>query len=86
MLLAMVVILLGAYTRLENAGLGCPDWPGCYGKLLLPNTQADLAKAQQNFPSQPLVLKKAWTEMVHRYFAGTLGLLIFGLAIWAVFR
>jgi len=84
--LALFVIMLGAYTRLTDAGLGCPDWPGCYGKLVLPESNAGLVQAQQAFPTVPLVAKKAWTEMAHRYFAGTLGLIILGLAIGAFFR
>ncbi len=66
-LLSLVVIMLGAYTRLTNAGLGCPDWPGCYGYLILSN----------NYLMSALLKIKAGTEMLHRYFAGTLGLLIF---------
>lgn len=85
-MLAFFVVLLGAYTRLDSAGLGCPDWPGCYGKLLLPRSQSDLSQAQQNFPNQTLHPEKAWTEMIHRYFAALLGVLILGLAIWAPFR
>lgn len=69
-LLAVVVIVLGAYTRLSNAGLGCPDWPGCYGFLTVPH-------ADQVPPELGLLeTGKAWKEMVHRYFAGSLGLLI----------
>lgn len=71
-LLALVVVVLGAYVRLSDAGLGCPDWPGCYGHLTVPHSEA----AQQVFPGKPLEAHKAWKEMVHRYFAGTLGLLI----------
>lgn len=84
--LALGVIMLGAYTRLSDAGLGCPDWPGCYGKMVLPKAQAALAQAQNVFPGNPIVAVKAWTEMIHRYFAGTLGLLILGLLIGAVVR
>jgi cytochrome c oxidase assembly protein subunit 15 len=84
--LALVVVMLGAYTRLSDAGLGCPDWPGCYGHLTVPATPAEIAKAQQAFPGQTVEAPKAWKEMVHRYFAGTLGLLILALAIWAVVR
>lgn len=78
--------MLGAYTRLSDAGLGCPDWPGCYGQLVLPHQANALAKAQATFPAQPIVAAKAWKEMVHRYFAGMLGILIAVLAIWAMFR
>lgn len=84
LILAVIVIMLGAYTRLTDAGLGCPDWPGCYGRMVLPNTVPELTKAQQTFPEQPIVAHKAWSEMVHRYVAGTLGTLIIILAIWAV--
>ena len=66
------VVVLGAYVRLSDAGLGCPDWPGCYGHIGVPQHEA----AQQAFPDKPLEIHKAWKEMAHRYFAGTLGLLI----------
>lgn len=69
-LLSVVVIVLGAYTRLSNAGLGCPDWPGCYGFLTVPHVD--------QVPPELGLLEtgKAWKEMIHRYFAGSLGLLI----------
>jgi cytochrome c oxidase assembly protein subunit 15 len=73
LVLAFFVVLLGAYTRLSNAGLGCPDWPGCYGHLL--------PKAESAASFEP---QKAWTEMLHRYAAGTLGLLIFCIGLIAV--
>ncbi|KTC98956.1 cytochrome c oxidase assembly protein [Legionella geestiana] len=74
MLLALGVVMLGAYTRLSDAGLGCPDWPGCYGKILVP---ASVDPHMQNhWPDMPLESRKAWTEMAHRYVAGTLGLLV----------
>jgi cytochrome c oxidase assembly protein subunit 15 len=73
MLLALLVVMLGAYTRLTHAGLGCPDWPGCYGHMVAPvsNTGLDMSYA-----STPLHVREAWTEMVHRYAAGTLVLLV----------
>lgn len=86
LLLAVVVIVLGAYTRLTDAGLGCPDWPGCYGELFVPASSDKVAAANQAFPERPLEASKAWSEMIHRYFAGTLGLLIFAIAVWAAVR
>lgn len=79
-LLAFFVVMLGAYTRLTDAGLGCPDWPGCYGKMVLPSAAPNLQEAQSNYPDLPIESAKAWTEMAHRYAAGTLGLLIFGIS------
>ena len=78
--LAFVVVVLGAYTRLADAGLGCPDWPGCYGYLSVPGAAANLATAASRFPDAPFEAHKAWPEMVHRYFAGSLGILILCLA------
>ena len=75
-ILALVVIVLGAYTRLTDAGLGCPDWPGCYGQLLAPTHSHEIEKAEMLFPHAPVESQKAWTEMIHRYFASTLGALI----------
>jgi len=71
LVLALVVVVVGAYVRLSDAGLGCPDWPFCYGKPL----PADIA--------HPDALAKAWKEMGHRYLAGTLGLLILALCVLA---
>ncbi len=81
-LLAFCVILMGAYVRLSDAGLGCPDWPGCYGQLVVPET---LPAAHPDDPGQvrPLHRGKAWKEMIHRYLAGTLGLMILLLAALA---
>ena len=75
-ILALIVVVLGAYTRLTHAGLGCPDWPGCYGMIDVPETTEQIIKAQQAFPDSTIEPHKAWNEMIHRYFAGSLGLLI----------
>jgi len=76
-LLAFGVISLGAYVRLSDAGLGCPDWPGCYGHLVgVPDAAHEQSAALAAFPGKPVEAHKAWKEMVHRYFAGTLGLVI----------
>ena len=75
-LLTFCVVVLGAYVRLSDAGLGCPDWPGCYGHLTVPQSESALHHATQAFPENPLQAHKAWKEMVHRYAAGILGLLI----------
>jgi cytochrome c oxidase assembly protein subunit 15 len=81
LLLCTVVVVFGAYVRLSDAGLGCPDWPGCYGHLTVPSEAAHVEQAQQNFPERPVEAAKAWKEMIHRYLASTLGLLILGLAL-----
>ncbi len=84
-LLAFCVISLGAYVRLSDAGLGCPDWPGCYGKLLgVPDSHHEVNAAQAAFPHAPVEAAKAWKEMIHRYLAGILGLVIAAIAILAV--
>ena len=81
--LALSVVVLGAWVRLTDAGLGCPDWPGCYGQLIVPETAEAQALARESYPERPLETGKAWREMIHRYLATTLGLsimLIAGLA------
>ncbi|TLS79523.1 hypothetical protein FD720_20560 [Photobacterium damselae subsp. damselae] len=80
---SIVVVGLGAFTRLTESGLGCPDWPGCYGFLAVPSNSDELRQAQQLYPEQPVEASKAWYEMVHRYVAGTLGVLILLLNILA---
>ena len=82
-LLALFVVLLGAYTRLTHAGLGCPDWPGCYGFISVPTSEVQLAHAELHFPDSPVQAAKGWSEMLHRYFAGGLALLILLLAVQA---
>ena len=83
--LAFVVVVLGAWVRLSAAGLGCPDWPGCYGHLNIEDAAQNAAAINEAFPHKPFEYHKAVKEMVHRYFASTLGLLIVvlaGMATW----
>jgi len=75
----LCVVVLGAWVRLSDAGLGCPDWPGCYGQIDVP-AGSEIEAANAAYPERPVETGKAWKEMVHRYFAGALGLLVFGLA------
>ncbi|MGI9329398.1 MAG: COX15/CtaA family protein [Gammaproteobacteria bacterium] len=79
--MALCVVVLGAWVRLSDAGLGCPDWPGCYGELVLPSDPAVREELQQAFPERELNATKAWREMIHRYLATTLGMLITGIAL-----
>lgn len=72
-----LVILVGVWTRLVDAGLGCPDWPGCYGRLVVPDAERALAHS----PDAPLESFKAWVEMIHRYVASALGLLVIALLL-----
>lgn len=81
--LTLAVVVLGAWVRLNDAGLGCPDWPGCYGQVTVPQTAAELEAAQAAFPDRPPEPGKAWLEMTHRYAAGILGLLILAIAVIA---
>lgn len=82
--LTLIVIVVGAYVRLEDAGLGCPDWPGCYGQILgVPDEAHEVARAEQAFPGKNVDARRAWKEMFHRYLAGTLGLLILSIAVLA---
>lgn len=83
--LAFCVVVLGSYVRLSDAGLGCPDWPGCYGALSVPQSESAIQSAQQAYPDRPLEHAKAWKEMAHRYLAGTLGLVVVALA-WLAYR
>jgi cytochrome c oxidase assembly protein subunit 15 len=83
-LLTLCVIILGAYVRLSDAGLGCPDWPGCYGQILAPTADHEIHQANQAFPDRPVESHKAWKEMAHRYLASTLGFIILILAFLAI--
>ena len=82
-LLAFGVVMLGAYVRLSQAGLGCPDWPGCYGHVAVP-TASEVNSTL--LAARPLEPARAWKEMIHRYFVGALSTLIFALAVIAVWR
>ena len=81
--LALCVVVLGAWVRLSDAGLGCPDWPVCYGKVTWPTAEADVALANEAFPERPVEHNKTWREQIHRHLAATLGLLVLGLALMA---
>ena len=70
------LIVVGSFTRLTDSGLGCPDWPGCYGQASPLGAHADIAAAQAAMPSGPVTHPKAWIEMLHRYLAMAVGLLI----------
>lgn len=79
--LALIVVVAGSYVRLSGAGLGCPDWPGCYGQAIV-SDQADFkAHAAEAFPGQTPDIEKAWKEMTHRYLAATLGITVLVLAL-----
>ena len=80
---AFVVIALGAWTRLVDAGLGCPDWPGCYGFVVFPTTEAEIQLAESRYPQFPYEIDKAIPEVVHRYFAAALGFLAILLVYFA---
>jgi len=81
-LLTLTVVMLGAWVRLTDAGLGCPDWPGCYGRLVVPHPETSAVELGAQF-TRPLEAGKAWREMIHRYLASTLGLLCLALAVLA---
>jgi len=84
--LSLLVVLLGAYTRLSDSGLGCPDWPGCYGHIAVPTSVSDIQAAQVAFPNaKPVIAEKAWPEMIHRYLAGTFGLFTISISVYHIY-
>ena len=82
------LVLFGAFTRLTDSGLGCPDWPGCYGNASPMGAHADIAAAQAAMPTGPVTHGKAWVEMVHRYLASGVGFLLIVLTVasWVGYR
>ena len=83
---AFGVVMFGAFVRLSNAGLSCPDWPTCYGQASWPEHQHEIDKANQAFPDRPYETHKAWREQVHRFLAGSLGVLVVAIALIASWR
>ncbi len=83
---AFGLVMFGAFVRLSNAGLSCPDWPTCYGQVAWPAQAHEIARADAAFPERPFETDKAWREQVHRFFAGTLGVLVLTLAVAASWR
>lgn len=77
------LVVFGAFTRLTDSGLSCPDWPGCYGELSPFQARHDISAAQAALPGGPVTHGKAWIEMVHRYLATAVGALITGLMLLA---
>ncbi|MDF3982685.1 COX15/CtaA family protein [Luteibacter sahnii] len=78
---AFCIVMFGAFVRLSNAGLSCPDWPTCYGKVTWPGHAQDIAQANQAFPDRPYETHKAWREQVHRFLAGGLGVMVLAIAL-----
>ena len=81
-IVALCVVMLGAWVRLTDAGLGCPDWPGCYGRIVVPHPATSAEELGSEY-TRPLEAGKAWREMIHRYLASTLGLICVALAVIA---
>ena len=79
------LVMFGAFVRISDAGLGCPDWPGCYGNVSPLGAMQDIRAEALERPHGPVTVFKAWVEMLHRYIAGALGLLIIVLA-WLAWR
>jgi len=81
--LTLDLIMFGAFVRLTDSGLGCPDWPGCYGKLSPIGASQDIAQAVAAMPYGPVSTSKAWIEMIHRYAGSLLGMMIIAIAVMA---
>ncbi|HEU0282304.1 MAG TPA: COX15/CtaA family protein [Gallionella sp.] len=77
------LIMFGAFTRLTDSGLGCPDWPGCYGQADPMRAHADISAAEAAMPTGPVTVMKAWIEMIHRYLAMAIGVLIISIMVIA---
>lgn len=81
LILAIAVIWMGGFTRITDSGLGCPDWPGCFGQMVMPTDSERLEYLQARYPDIHVAAHKGWIEMIHRYIAGLLGLLILAAAV-----
>ena len=81
--LTLILIVLGAYVRLSDAGLGCPDWPGCYGNLTPAHAMEEIRATESVPPGGPVSMAKAWKEMLHRYLAMIIGALIVAIMLSA---
>src|SRR3989304_9512502 len=84
--LCAIVVVVGAWVRLTNAGLGCPDWPGCYGQVHPAQVAARLGEVNAAYPERPFDYQKALNEMVHRYIVGALGIVVLGLAAFSAWN
>src|SRR3546814_8813302 len=77
--LTLDLIMFGAFVRLTDSGLGCPDWPGCYGKITPIGASDHIEQALQAMPYGAVSFSKAWIEMIHRYVGSLLGMMIIGI-------